>query len=405
MGTDPSNPDQSIDEILQRTFSGVLTAPDGIAYFSSLKDATVAIGNAFSDSEVIMFFSDEHRYSENKEILCKALGLNLVVEESLLASALKSATPEELDSAYFNICHAGVVEGGTVFTLKDALFSGFACKRGRQTVILLPFSGERTRVLLISQVIPFLNQVFGVHISTSPLQFYFAGQLNQSAARENVKIALAGTKTAEVFLRYLSYSSELPERVVVASKAEKRGNTPPNEYVVNLSITAAEFLGLPYGIAISNAYYVGEDSDAQKTVYIAVTNDAETTVRELHSFYGESTGEFLFRCCSELCKLLSRIIDGDAGLTAKLPVEMKQKKEKKDTGKLKGWIVFVALLIVAAVAAGGWYFHAHGYTLQRWAERYLGSLPIFQTEQSTDAGDDAADHTEPGIRFSPDSKG
>ena len=36
----------------------------------------------------------------------------------------------------------------------------------------------------------------------------------------------------------------------------------------------------------------------------------------------------------------------------------------------------------AAVAAGGWYFHAHGYTPQKWAQRYLSFLPFFQTADS-----------------------
>ena len=379
LGADPSNQDQSFNEILQRTFADVLTDNAAIEHFATLKDATVSIGKAFSDSEAILFFVDEKKYSETKEILCKGLGLELTVDEALLSDALKNASQEELDSAYFNVCHAGVVKDSTVFALKDALYAGFACNRGRHTVIYLPYAGERTRALLIGQVIPYLNQVMDANLSTAPMQFYFAEQLGIAAAREDVKIALAGTKTAEVFLRYLSYASGLPERVSIASKAEQRGKTPPNEYVVNLSITAAEFLGLPYGVAMSNAYYVGDDPEAPKTVYIAVTNDAETTVRELRSFYGESTGDFLFRCCSELCKLLSRIIDADAGRLERLPTEIRQAETKKKTGRLKGWIAFVAVLIVAAVAAGGWYFHAHGYTLQRWAQRYLSFLPVFQT--------------------------
>ena len=406
LGRDPGAQDKSFDEILQRTFAQVLTDNAAIEHFSSLKDATVSIGKAFSDSDVVMFLSETDRLAETKEILCKALGMNLITDEELLAAALKSASPKELDSAYFNLCHAGVVEGSTVFALKDALYSGFACKRGRQTVVLLPYSEDRTRVLLASRVIPYLNEELGAQIPTAPMQFYYAEQLNLSAARDNVKIALAGTKTAEVFLRYLSYSPDLPGRVITASKAEQRGNTPPNEYVVNLSITAAEFLGLPYGIAMSNAYYVGDDPEGKKTVYIAVTNDAETTVRELHSFYGESTGDFLFRCCAELCKLLSRIIDGDAGLMEKLPAAVQKEKTKKKTNKLKGWIVFVALLIVAAVAAGGWYFHAHGYTLQRWMDRYVNSLPIFQTQRIPDEAPSESE-TEPtgGIPFLPGPNG
>ncbi len=404
LGADAANQDPGFDEILQRTFASVLTDPAAIEHYSALKDATVAIGKAFSDSEVIMFLADIRTLSETKEILCKALGLELIVDETLLAAALKNASPEELDSAYFNVCHAGVVNGSTVFALKDALFAGFAAKRGRQTVILLPLSGERTRVLLLKQVIPYLNAETDAQIPTAPMQFYYAEQLNISAARENVKIALAGTKTAEVFLRYLSYSPDLPGRVAVASKAEQRGNTPPNEYVVNLSITAAEFLGLPYGVAMSNAYYVGDDPDAGKTVYIAVTNDAETIVRELHSFYGEGTGDFLFRCCAELCKLLSRIIDGDAGLTEKLPASVQKEKTKKKTNRLKGWIVFVALLIAATVAAGGWYFHTHGYTAERWIERYVKTLPFFQTEQTTEETPSETE-TGGGIAFLPGPNG
>ena len=400
LGSDPTAQDKSFDEILQRTFSEVLTDNAAIEHFISLKDATVSIGKAFSDSDTVMFLASLSRLPETKEILCKALGLNLVTDEALLSDAMKSASQKEMDSAYFNTCHAGIAEGSHVFTLKDALYSGFACRRGRQTVVLLPYSEDRTRVLLASKVIPYLNEEFGTQIPTAPMQFYYAEQLNISAARENVKIALAGTKTAEVFLRYLSYSKELSGRVIAASKAEQRGNTPPNEYVVNLSITAAEFLGLPYGVAMSNAFYVGDDPDAKKTVYIAVTNEEETTVRELHSFYGENTGDFLFRCCAELCKLLSRIIDGDAGMMEKLPAAKQKEKTKKKTNRLKGWIVFVALLIAAAVAAGGWYFHAHSYTLQRWMDRYINSLPIFQSQTIPD---EAPAETEPettgGIPF------
>ena len=381
-----SDADQNFDEVLRRTFKNVMTDNGAIQHFTSLKDATVSIGKAFSDSDTVIFFADASKFADTKDILCKALGMNLIVDEMMLSVALKNATDTDLDSAYFNICHAGVAENGTVFVLKDGLFSGFASKRGHQTVLLLPLAGERTRVLLTSQVIPYLNDNFGANISLTPLQFFYAQQLAASARREGVKIALAATKSATVFKDYLAAETpELAERVLMGTKAENRGATPPNEYVVNLSITAAEFCGVPYGVAISNAYYIGDDPNAQKIVFIAVTNPTETTVRELRSFYGENTGDFLFRCCGELCRLLGRIIDNDAGMAEQNKLtEAAREKERKQAKKYKAAIAAVLVLIVLITAAGGYYFHRNAYTVQNWLDRYMPFLQEFTTEKETE---------------------
>ena len=365
MGVDADDQDQSFDDILKRTFGNVLTDNGAVEYFSSLKDATVSIGRAFTDSDTVIFFSEPDHLAETMEILCRALGLKLIVDEPLLSTALTTAAQELQDSPYFNICHAGVAEGSQIFALKDALYSGFGCKRGRQTLVLLPLLGERTRILLYSLVIPFLNAESGESISTTPLQFYYAQQLAASAVREDIKIAVASTKPSEILTKYLSYVPELKDRVIVAGKAEERGAMPPNEYVINLSITASEFLGVPYGVAMSNAYYVGDDPAAEKTVYIAVTNENETRVHELHSFYGESTGDFLFRSCAELCRLLTHIIDADAGRTPDTAAQ------KKAAGRYKGAIAAVLVLILLIAGAGCWYFHHNGYTLKQWTDRHL----------------------------------
>ena len=403
LGGNAAEQDRNFDEILRRTFADVLTDDGAIEHFTSLKDATVSIGKAFSDSDTVMFFADIARMAETKDILCKALGLKLVVNEELLSVALKTASEAEQEAAYFNVCHAGIAEGSQPFALKDALFAGFGCKRGRQVVVLLPYSGERTRVLLATQVIPYLNAERQVEISTVPLQFYYAEQLNISAKRENVRIALAGTKSAEVFTKYISYAPELAEKILHASKAENRGTTAPNEYVVNLSITAAEFMGVPYGVAMSNAYYVGDDPNAPKTVYIAVTNDTETTVRELHSFYGESTGDFLFRCCGELCHLLSRIIDADSGVSEKAKADPQEDAKKKKKAKRYKRAIAVILALILLIGGGGYYyFYTNSYTLQDWASKYVTMVKqwIGKTDEAAQEAESAASPTaEGGIGF------
>ena len=387
LGGEAAERDQSFDEILRRTFAGVLADNGALEYFTSLKDATVSIGKAFTDSDVVIFFSQPESFAETKEILCRALGLKLVVDEPLLGTALTTASPEMQESPYFNVCHAGVAEGSQIFALKDALYSGFGCKRGRQTLVLLPLSGERTRILLYSLVIPYLNGESGENISSTPLQFYYAQQLAASAVRENVKIAVASTKPAEILTKYLSYVPELTDRVMVAGKAEDRGNMPPNEYVVNLSITAAEFLGVPYGVAMSNAYYTGNDPAAEKTVYIAVTNEDETTVQELRSFYGESTGDFLFRSCGELCKLLARIIDVDAGEAT----DARSVAQKKSAARYKRAIAAVLALILLIGGGGAYYFYNYGYTAQDWLSRRRAFAQSLFNKEATSAADTSAD--------------
>ncbi|MBQ7637842.1 MAG: hypothetical protein IJS90_02960 [Clostridia bacterium] len=389
LGTTASEQTATFEEILKKTFGPVMKKDGTVDYFPTLKEATGAIGKAFSDSDTILFFSDIHKYAETKEILCKALGLELTVDEALLSGALRSSSDEQQEELSFNVCHAGVAAGGDVFSLTDCLYSGFAVKRGRQTVMLLPFEESRTTALVGNLVIPYMNERMGTELSSAALQYFYGEKLWASVKREKIKIAIAGTRASEIFMKYVSFSRELTNRILLVNKAENRGNMPPNEYVVNLSITAAEFMGVPYGIAMSNAYYSGDDPSSVKTVYITVTNDAETTVREIRSFYGESTGEFLFRCCSEQCRLLSEVIDADAGLIKR---EAPEEKKPARTGKYKALIAVLVALILLVCAGGGYYFHSHSYTLKNWVNSYLPFLSA--SEESGSSADGEASNGE-----------
>jgi len=372
LGRVPGLEPDTFGDILKKTFSGVLADQSPVEHFAALKDATASIGRAFTDSDTIMFFSTLPKYAETKEILCKALGLELTVDEDILSGALKTASQKEQEADY--------------------LYAGFAAKRGRQTVMLLPLDESRATVMLGTLVIPYMNERLGAGLKTEPLQYYYGEKLLACVKREKIKIAIAGTKPAEIFMKYVGFSDELSKRVLYVNKAENRGNMPPNEYVVNLSITAAEFMGVPYGIAISNAYYSGDDPSGVKTVYITVTNDAETTVREIRSFYGENTGEFLFRCCSEQCRLLTEIIDTDAGLIKK---EEPENKKNSGGGKYKALIAVLAALILLVCGAGGYYFHSHSYTLKDWAQSYLSFLPSSEKDSESSSSSPESSSSSP----------
>lgn len=381
LGANETQTDQAFDAVLKRTFAPVLTGEGAVEYFGSVKEATASVGKAFADSDTVMFFVALHRYGDWKDVLCKAFGIPCVVQETLLLGAQNSAPGLEETDLNFSVCHAGVPENADVFTLADSLYAGFAAKRGKQTVFILPWERERTGVLLTNQVIPYINEKFGQQLTADPIQFYSVESLKEAVLRRNIKIAVAGTKTESLFRRFVSVSPELSDRILTVNKVANRGNTPPGEYMVNLSITAAEFLGVPYGVSMSSAYYTGDDPAAPKTVYLAVTNDEETTLRKLTSFYGESTADFLFRCCRELCALLAQIIDADAGIGEKVTPDKPERKK----GKYKGLIALILALILAVGGFGYYYFTKNDYSLRMWLHSYLPFIQLKEEESAAPA--------------------
>lgn len=403
LGVQEEKRDRTFEAVLQKTFQPVLAPGESMQCYASVKDATAAIGRAFSESDSVFFFVDAAKYGDLKQVLCRAFGLELNVDEKLLLGAQRTAPELEEKDLHFSVSHAGVPANADVFVLSDSLYAGFAVRRGRQTLYILPWEKERTGVLLTNQVIPYLNARFRAGLTADPIRFCSVEDLYDAMTRQDIKIAIAGTKTESLFRRFISANPALSDRIVTVRKTAARGSTPPGEHMVNLSITAAEFLGMPYGVAMSNAYYTGDDPAAPKTVYLAVTNEEETTLRKLTSFYGESTADFLFRCCRELCALLTQIINVDAGLV-KTDNQDKIKQQKKKMTRLR---VFVAVLLAALLALAGftwYYFKANNYTLQDWLARYAPFL-LSDQEPALESADNTNQTVDPALLTDASSTG
>ena len=363
-GTDPEE-NRLFDFMIANTFQAV-TDENGILYFPRVRDATAEIGEAFQSADTVLFFASEESFAEVKHILCRALGLRIRVDAGLLRRAVKSVPAAQSDTAAA-VCHAGIPEQGTPFFLSDGCFSGFGVRRSRQTMIVLPVGLSRTGKLLADQVIPYLNERSDIPLPADYAAHIFAYQLEERLHDTDITVSVSDTKTTALFRRYISSVGRLQDHMPVAAKAEQRGSIPPNEYVVNLSLTAAEFFHAPYGIAMSNAYYTGDDADGEKKVYLAVTSAEDSTVREITSYYGESTADFLERCCGEMCQLVDEIIDTETEPPALIP-------EETGASKNKGFhLIFSIILALIAVvfSFGIWYFMAHDYSLRDWAATYL----------------------------------
>lgn len=366
LGIDGSQADVSYDDMLFGVFAEHLADNDSVLYFPTLKDATVAVSKAFTEADTVIFLIKEERYGADKRLLCKALGLSFETDAVIRAMALHSAGDSFAEDAQFDETHCRIPKGAKSFVLDDGLYAGFAAVKGTQTTVVLPMSPVRTSHLLVKQVIPYLNSSYNVEIPTDLIRRRYVGSFANSIGDNDISVAVSGTNSAKIFAEYISGNTVLENAVVFSGHAEPRRNVPPNEYVVSLSITAAELLGAPYGIAISNAFYSGDSADSEKTVYMAVTNDAETVVRVVHSLPFEDVNDFMTRCCGEMCRLLTETIEVDTGVRERPAPPKKQ----KNTGLVAA--IFVVIIMLAGVVGyGASVFKTNNYSLKEWYNTYI----------------------------------
>ena len=366
-GTQHYSSSARIEEELRHIFSAQLSDDGDIQRFDSIKDASSEISKAVSEAHSLVFMADTEQYAVTKQLLAKAFGIELSCDTALLEKACTTMGKEKSVEDYeFSVAHTFVPKKARCFVLEDGLFAGFAVANGNQTIILLPFEKNRTSVLLSSQVLPYLNSVYHEKFDMTGLKKHNTEKLIATLEEKGAQIAVAGTTTADFFKEYLSCDERYSQFVHVSPVAEKRGNMQPVDYVVNLSITASEFLSCPYSVAISNAFYTGDGPESEKIVYLAVSNERETAVREVHSLPGEEIHTFLSRCCADLCLFICDVISDDVSFNADI-----NKREKAAINRYRISIAGIAAAIVALAVFCGVYFSVNDYSLGIWYDNFM----------------------------------
>ena len=367
LGTQKHKSSKRLERELKCVFSEHMSQDGDVQHFSALKDATGEIAKAVADTHAMVFIVDTGIFAGTKLMLSKAFGFEMQIEENIFNGALKTLGKDEDEvNDEFTVAHAYVPPKARSFVLEDNLYSGFSVANGNQTIIILPYEKDRTSVLLSTQVVPYINNAYHTDISYDSLRKYNTERLSAVLMEKDVKLALAGTNTSTFFSEYISSSDELKDRVAVSPVNEKRGNMPPVDYVVNLSITASELLSCKYGVVISNAFYTGEGPASEKTVYIAVTNERETQLREIHSFPGEKIADFLARCSGDLCAFISDVLSDDEEHREYVSVRKKAAEKRY----MIAMIAVAAVIILESIFCLA-YFSKHDYTLTQWADDFI----------------------------------
>lgn len=367
LGTDKHASAKRLEKELKYVFADYLSDNGAVQSFDEIKAATADIAKAVEDTHALIFIAETESFGTTKLMLSKAFGFELGCDTALLEKACEVCEKDPSEEDYdFSVTHAFVPSNSRTFVLCDGKYAGFSVANGNQTIILIPYEKDRTSVLLSSQVIPYLNASYHVSVDFGRLKELNAEELLEKLEKNDMKLAVAGTNTASFFKDYLSVNQALSERISISPMTEKRGNMQPVDYIVNLSITAAELLSCRYGVAMSNAFYTGDSPESEKIVYLAVSNERETAVREIHSFKDEDIPRFLSRCSGDFCVFISDIISNDEEYSQDNKV-----REKAAAGRYKKAIIAVSALIAALVVFCFSYFYTHEYSFTAWADSFI----------------------------------
>lgn len=313
---------------LKFVFSDYLQDDESVGIYPSIKEAIDGITKALKDSHVIVFLASTDKYAEIKRKLARTFGLDMQINEDLQNKAFASLNKILANSSSEEYAHCIVPSNAHIFALEDGLYSGFASISGNQTVICIPWENERTEILFTKQVIPYINTSYNVEIDVDAFHKFYCNELTDTLKKFDANFAIPKTNTSSYFIDYIKEYPELLSAVNSTDRSEKRGNLSPEKYIINLSIMAKELAASKYGIAISNAYYTGNDEDSEKVVYLAVTDDKKTSIRVIHSFPGENVEDFLYRTSGNLCTFICDFIVNVINNTTDDDSEKKIKKNK-----------------------------------------------------------------------------
>ena len=367
LGTENHASASRTEEELKQIFASRLSDNGDIQSFDTIRDATTDIAKAVTESHALIFIADPEQYATTKRMLAKAFGFSLSCDTALLekACAALGKDKEEEDSD-FAAAHAFVPRNAKTFVLSDGLLAGFSVANGNQTIILLPLEKARTTVLIGSQVVPYLNASYHESIDADALRKYNGDKLYEALSYHNASLAVSGTNTAGFLKDYLGLEERPEGRVLISPLDEKRGSLQPVDYVVNLAITAAELMSCPYGVAISNAFYTGDSPESEKIVYLAVSNERETAVREIRSLPGEEVSAFLSRCCGDLCVFVCDVIADDTVFKTDVKTRESAAVRRYKIAIAAASAVLVALIVFIAV-----YFTANSYSIGTWYDNFM----------------------------------
>lgn len=339
--------------------------------YTSLKDMFGGLSKALKSSDFIVIAVDSSIYNSTKLKLMAALSLKKEQNEAVLKKLSKLELDESAQEK-----NAAMPEGATVFVSVDGVNSGFAVKKGSQTIVMIPFDDQRLDSVLKRGLVPYITnggrlnsasepETASTHEEkeeiTSETTSEISGQEMDIAAHtlnilkeSDVKVAVNGNTNATVMREFAVGLDDFDEYFTFTPHIEDRGDYNVTDYTAQMARSAKALSSATLGACISDIFTTNDGCDY---ICISVATDKSALVRKLYKEEGEDDAHLIRIACEEVFALIGEKAMGNNSVGIEIAQDEAPKADKKLSKKAKKAIISViAIILVAAITVGSVYF-------------------------------------------------
>ena len=339
--------------------------------YTSLKDMFGGLSKALKSSDFIVIAVDSSIYNSTKLKLMTALSLKKEQNEAVLKKLSKLDLDESAQEK-----NAAMPEGATVFVSVDGINSGFAVKKGSQTIVMIPFDDQRLDSVLKRGLVPYITNggrlTSASETEAAPTHEEKEGITSQTASEtseqekdiaahtlnilkeSDVKIAVNGNTNATVMREFAVGLDDFDEYFTFTPHIEDRGDYNVTDYTAQMARSAKDLSSATLGACISDIFTTNDGCDY---ICISVATDKSALVRKLYKEEGEDDAHLIRIACEEMFALIGEKAMGNNSVGIEIAQDEAPKADKKLSKKAKKAIISViAIILVAAITVGSVYF-------------------------------------------------
>lgn len=339
--------------------------------YTSLKDMFGGLSKALKSSDFIVIAVDSSIYNSTKLKLMTALSLKKEQNEAVLKKLLKLELDESAQEK-----NAAMPEGATVFVSVDGINSGFAVKKGSQTIVMIPFDDQRLDSVLKRGLVPYITNGGRLNSASEPeaaptheekeeitsettseiseQEMDIAAHTLNILKESDIKVAVNGNTNATVMREFAVGLDDFDEYFTFTPHIEDRGDYNVTDYTAQMARSAKALSSATLGACISDIFTTNDGCDY---ICISVATDKSALVRKLYKEDGEDDAHLIRIACEEVFALIGEKAMGNNSVGIEIAQDEAPKADKKLSKKTKKAIISViAIILVAAITVGSVYF-------------------------------------------------